>query len=593
MKVVENKSFVEFLPEILGKRWSYLIHCLRKTVENHQKEVLIQNLVEEREKFANNLDLSQIALFTGIDTVINRILKWKWNEGEGRDLDKHIKVIAKIGEELMVIYNIEDSIRNEILKLTNEELVETEIGKKHFDAIDIYHSYIIKSKTEKAKLKMVENRKKRSSRPQNSNFKLPCYELSISNTIMMLIKAMNPFYNARKLLTSKQQSQLVTFYHRFIEKHGEKKTVSTSFANGKKSELANILEILSGSPGNKPTYMLGTMKLNEKESMMDFWIGWKSLHKFVTFLNSFNKKYVSDKAKLAETLVQEIIIENQNFSIESTNQNIIKRDGDIFSEIDIIAKSELKINGEIMWLNIEVKDYAYWKGWISGQNIKTREKYYQKAAAKIPKKEAHIKKQYHCSQIKSYIVTSIPEVFDAIKGVKLVYVENLYNELESLINSKINNRSNTTRDNVFIKYYKRLKDDYTKISPIEEKILIEKKEIKKRKATQEELKNKQEIRFTTKERIEGHIRILKQGLKMDNRKLRKDTGENHYLLQKNVDKKKLELHSKNKEVRRINRLEIALKEEITILDNEIERSSRKIEKFNSKIENRLKTRSIL
>ena len=84
------------------------------------------------------------------------------------------------------------------------------------------------------------------------------------------------------------------------------------------------------------------------------------------------------------------------------------------------------------WIAFEVKDFSFWRGWIWGQGAEIRKEYYLRAIQKLPIKEDFIRQKHSCNNITSVIVTSIPEPFDSIKGVKLIYLSNLSEELVKL-----------------------------------------------------------------------------------------------------------------------------------------------------------------
>ena len=479
-----HKPAIDFLPENLKNRWIFIRNEIGQLAKLYKKEDLIRALIRRREDYTNSPTLSEIMKFSGIDIAIHRISNWEWKPNSGSNFDEDVKIIALLGAELTILYTIGECIRNNLIEYKNHELLETEMGSRHFCAINSFNIYATGTREDIAKHQFRINRMSKNAK-NNRNLNIPvARQLFFQNTMLMLLRTPLPFYKTRSKLTVSQTKYLLQIYERVAAEASQKNNSVQIVKFPTNSEIENLFKALtpdSTNEGRVPSFYLGiecaenqgksSAKITPSKDKIKFEIGVGSFSYFATFLLGFDRETLTEKSKSAELAVRRVFEENGHFEIVDTNTDIEcdKRKLPI-TEIDIIAKSKVPIDGEHLWIHCEVKDYSYWKGWLFGQGIPVRRSYFLKAVSKLSVKEDFIKKKYSCSKVKSVIVTTIREVFDEINDIPIIDINALGYKLSELVNSKRTRTRTPPHSNYFIKYYNKLQSDLTSSNKINEEI---------------------------------------------------------------------------------------------------------------------------
>jgi hypothetical protein len=548
-----DTSIRTYLPKVLNNRWTSLKSKLHNIISAYNKEELILELLSKRENHTTIPTLSEITLFSGYDVAINTIHHWNWKSKNSLQSEGDFDLIGKIGAEIITIHSIGECIKNNLLSNKNSIIEETEMGILHFNAVNSFNIDVTGTRMDIVRRKFQESRMNKSHKGKDTiNNIISVRNLYLENSVLMLLRAPLPFYTAMKSLTPKQHEQILDFHIKLTQKSENTRSGIKKIRIKKSSELAKILNklTLSAETKDKSPRFVACIRKDFDEEKYEYSITLGALAMFSMFLLGFKTEQLHDKAFRAENAVRDVIEYNGFFEIIETNKQITSENGEALTEIDILAKSKQKIDGEYEWVHIEVKDFSYWRGWIFGKNIAIREEYYKTAVNKLELKEQYIKDKHQCKRLTSIIVTSIPEVFTEVDNVKLTYLSDLHNELLALTKKQPYYHKPHSSSNYFIHYYERLRTDLKRAKSINTEIIVIRTEInelkKSLKSIKSDFKEKQDILKINMSAVD----TLKVSMKLTKKRLIKDTGEKHFKIENELKSIESELSIKERELNR-------------------------------------------
>ncbi len=562
-------------PPLLERRWKYLKTEMHRICINHAKKDLIRALISEREHHTSAPTLSEITKLTGFDVAIHTIQNWEWNPKNQGNLEIDAKYIGEVGAELMVLHAIRESIKNDLVDVIDGELVLTEMGKRHFDTVNSFNVDITGNRIDIAKKRFSTSRMNKTQREMDPINKLRSVRrLYWENSIIMLLRAPLPFYRAMKLLTKKEIEVVIEMLNKLTEKKNQHTSELKKVRVPVNSKVFKVLKKLTPEKGEdrRPKFVTGILEEVQNDKA-EFSIGVGALTMFVMFLQGFKREQLDEKARRAEQAVKDVIEYADFWEVVDTNTEIIDEGGETVTEIDIIARSKKDPD---QWVHCEVKDFSYWRGWIFGQNIGIRKQYYEKAVEKLPVKEEYIKNKYQCNKINSFIVTSIPEAFESINGVSLVYLSDLNEVLASLNKRNFTPRRKYSSQNFLIRYYRRLKNDYETANEVNKKIINLKEKYRELKTEYNKIKKKFDEKKAIFDKLLSSRNTLQVSKKFTTKRLVKDDGTKHYQIEEELKKIKHDLQKVNREI-------VVCQENLKGIKLELKDKKNKLEKINTEL----------
>ncbi len=535
------------LPPLLEMRWKYLKTEMHRICVHHEKKALIRALLAEREHHTTAPTLSEITKLTGFDVAIHTIVNWDWEpKGQG-NLEIDAKMIGDVGAELMVLHAIRESIKNQLIKFDENDLELTPLGSRHFETVNSFNVDITGNRIDIAKKRFTISRMNKTQREMDPVNKLRSVRrLYWENSIIMLLRAPLPFYRAMKSLTPKEIDLTIELLNKLTEKEESNTTGLKKVRVPTKSTICTTLRKLSPEKGEdrRPKFV-ACIEEEENESKTEFSIGIGALTMFVMFLQGFKRDQLDEKAKRAEYAVKDVIEFSDYWEVVETNTEIVDEGGETVTEIDIIARSKKDPD---QWVHCEVKDFSYWRGWIFGRNIEIRRQYYEKAVEKLPIKEQYIKEKFSCKKIKSFIVTSIPEAFEEINGVPLVYLSDLREVLASINHRPFTPRKRYSSQNFLIRYFRRLKNDYETAKESDSKLKKLEKKYRELKKEENQMKEKFIEKKSLLEKHNSTLATLKMSQKFTTKRLLKDDGSKHFQIEEELAKIKKDIKRVRREM---------------------------------------------
>jgi len=545
-----NESIAE--PSLLERRWKEIKTAMYYLADGHDRHELLLNLLRQREEFTEAPTLGGITNFTGFDVAIKTIQGWDWQVRDtGRSVEIDAAEIGRYGAELMVVHTLRESIKNDLLEWDGKELSETHKGAVHFDALNSFNVDITGSRMDIARKRFLQSRLTKKQRKMDPVNKIPLVKhLYWQNSILMLLRAPLPFYQAMSNLTESEQEYLLDFHSKLIKKskHDSKGVVRVRLTDS--SKPARILSKLT-PPKNRndrrPRFVACLIDKNfDEPGKIEFHIGIGALTMFTMFLLGFDRDHLDEKAMRAELAVREVIEYSGKWKVVESNTEVIKDDGEVITEIDVVAQSNLEPE---RWLTCEVKDFSFWRGWIFGHGSEARKQYYEEAVDKLPVKEAFIRETHDIEDLESIIVTSIPEPYNYINGVPLVYLSDLSEHLVKITSDDYTPRKHYQSSNFLIRYFTRLQSDYQSADKLDKPIESLQEDISAFKEKAAKIKEDYERVRDTYHSIVSEYDTLAVSEKLARKRLLMDTGENHYQLEaelKNIRLKKSKMARERK-----------------------------------------------
>ncbi|MHA2250598.1 MAG: nuclease-related domain-containing protein [Candidatus Kariarchaeaceae archaeon] len=532
--ITETNELV--LPSLLDKRWKEIKTAMYKLIQSHSRDELILTLIKLRERHTSTPTLSEITKFTGFDVAIHTIQRWDWKPAnESRSIEIDAAEIGKYGAELMVVHTLRESIRNDLLSWDGEKLDETYRGDKHFQTLYSFNIDITGSRMDIARKRFSLGRLSKQQRKMDPVNKLSSVKrLYWENSIIMLLRAPLPFYRAMSFLTQKQQESLIDLHGKLVKKSKKQSDGVITVRIGKDKKITQTLEQLTpptDKTDRRPRFV-ACLKLKEPDKeKVKYQIGLGALTMFTMFLLGFEREHLDEKAQRAEKAVCEVIELSGYWTVIESNTDVTQEGGEVITEIDVIARS--KINPDV-WITFEVKDFSFWRGWVWGQGSEIRKDFYLKAIGKLPVKEEFITNKHHCESLTSFIVTSIPEPFETLEGIKMIYLSDLSEELVKLSGNLSTPRKRHSSSNFLIRYFERLQKDYLNA----EKLIIPNKELQKTISKEKEklceYKDEYEKIRETYQLLSSEHDTLKVSRKLASKRLVRDSGEKHFQLEKEL-----------------------------------------------------------
>ena len=178
-----------------------------------------------------------------------------------------------------------------------------------------------------------------------------------------------------------------------------------------------------------------------------------------------------------------------------------------------------------------------------------RKEYYEKAVGKLPFKEKFIMKTHNLKDLKSIIVTSIPESYHEVNGVSLIYISDLIEFLEKILGNEYVKRKQYSGSNYLVRYFDRLFLDYSKLDQLLNEVDKLRNDISKIEIEVNHVKKEYDSIRDTYEILVSEYSTLDVTEKLAKKRLLMDKGENHYELEDNLKSIKI---SKNKVIRERN-----------------------------------------
>lgn len=558
---------------------------------NHKKKDLIRALIAEREHHTSAPTLSEITKLTGFDVAIHTIMNWDWKPKNQGNLEIDAKLIGDVGAELMVLHAIRESIKNGLIKFQDDDLELTSLGARHFETVNSFNVDITGNRIDIAKKRFTTIRMNKTQREMDPINKLTSVRrLYWENSIIMLLRAPLPFYRAMKNLTQKEIEITIELLNKLTENEESHSTGLKKVRVPRKSVIYSTLKKLSPEKGEdrRPKFV-ACIEEKEENSKVEFSVGIGALTMFVMFLQGFKREQLDEKAKRAEFAVKDVIEFSDYWEVVETNTEILDEGGETVTEIDIIARSKKDPD---QWVHCEVKDFSYWRGWIFGRNIEIRRQYYQKAVEKLPVKEQFIKEKFSCKKIKSFIVTSIPEAFEEINGVPLVYLSDLQEVLASINHRPFTPRKKYSSQNFLIRYFRRLKNDYETASEAEEKLRKLEKKYRTLKKEEALIKEKFSEKRSLLEKHRSSVATLKMSRKFATKRLLRDDGSKHFQIEEEINRIKGDLNRVNRELALCQSQFKEIAEKLKKKQSSIKKLKDEIAKLNQKKERLLAPRGI-
>ena len=553
-------------PSLLERRWKEIKTAIFNLAQNHQKNELILALLKLRERYTSGLTLTEITYFTGFDVAIHTLQRWNWTVSANTlPLDVDALDVGKYGAELMIIHTIKESLKNGMLSW-DEAILETEIGKVHFQALNSFNIDITGSRSDIAKKRYSQDRTNKHRKKMDPVYKLPSVRrLYAENSMLMLVRAPLPFYFAMNKLTISDRKYLTKLYSKLISRTAKNQDGVVRVRLKQGSNAVRILRKLQ--PAIKSEYrrphFIACLELNKLgPDKIEYAIPLGALSMFMTFLQSMDKDHLKEKAVRAESAVKDVIEYSGLWQVVESNAEIKKSEKEVITEIDLIAKS---LKHENKWLNVEVKDFSFWKGWIFGQGADMRKNYYLGAIKKIYIKENYIREHYAAEEINSIIVTSIPEPHMELDSVQLVYMSDLPEYLSKAAGINYSSRKRHSSSNFLIRYFERLTSDYENADAMNQPIEILQSSMGSFRDKLDTYKDEYENARSTLKMINFEYEALIKQDKLTRKRLILDTGERHYQIEDElaVVKENLNKSKRNKKIRL--KILIDLKTKYTLL----------------------------
>jgi hypothetical protein len=542
----------ELRPSLIDRRWKDIKSSIFSITKSHRKYEMLLCLLTQREEFTFKPNIREITNFVGYDLAMNSIASWNWKPlSTEKNIENDANEIGRYGSELMILHSIKEAVKNGLLNWNNDKLIETERGKIHFDKLNSYNVDVTGASMDRVGKQLMLNRltkqqKEMDPLQNNQNVK----NLYGENSILMLLRVPLPFYQSRYLLSEDEISYLLKFHKELILKSsiGSNGVIRVRLKND--SITTKILRKLSASTYKKqkrPKFIVCIEdKYKKQDDKVEFHVGLGALTMFAMFLASFDKDRLLDKAMRFERVVQEVIEQSENWKVVESNRDIVLENGEIVTEIDIIAKSTKDTDN---WITCEVKDFSFWKGWIYGYGGDYRKEYYEKAVGKLPFKEKFIMETHNLKDLKSIIVTSIPESYHEVNGVSLIYISDLIEFLEKILGNEYVKRKQYSGSNYLVRYFDRLFLDYSKLDQLLNEVDKLRNDISKIEIEVNHVKKEYDSIRDTYEILVSEYSTLDVTEKLAKKRLLMDKGENHYELEDNLKSIKI---SKNKVIRERN-----------------------------------------
>ncbi|MDH5404451.1 MAG: hypothetical protein OEY49_18270 [Candidatus Heimdallarchaeota archaeon] len=576
-------------PKLITTRWRDIKTAIYELASMHDKELVFRALIKHREKHTAAPTLTEITNFTGYDVAIHTIQRWDWipQVSNANNLDIDCLEIGRYGAELMALHTLRESIKNELLIWNGEELMETERGLKHFQTLNSFNVDITGSRMDIAKKRFSQGRLSKSQRRMDPVNKIPLVKrLYWENSILMLLRAPLPFYQAMQNLSSDELATLIDIHTIILNKKGKESTDLVKLKLNKGTKQADVLKKLDSNyldHERKPKFVACVQSTAEDETKLEFHLGLGALTMFTMFLLGFDRDHLDKKARRAEEAVKEVIEHSGWWRVVESNIDVIPEDGEVITEIDILAQSTKNIEE---FLAIEVKDFSFWRGWVWGHGADLRRKYYQKAVDKISIKESFLKEKYNCKSLKSIIVTSIPEPLNYLQEVPLIYLSDLSEELSKLSGVQYSPRKRHTSSNFLIRYFNRIKQDYEKSFKLHQPLIDREHEIQRINKEIESCKDEYDRVLDVYNRLKSECDTLLVSEKLASKRLLKDTGDKHYQLEEEL----IHIRTKIKKINRDRKLKAislkdlktkyeTLKDNLLKEKNEIVKINKSIERF--------------
>ena len=274
----------------------------------------------------------------------------------------------------MVVHTIRESIRNNLLEWDGEQLTVTEQGAVHFDALNSFNVDITGSRMDIARKRFTQSRLTKQQRHMDPLNKIPIVKhLYWENSILMLLRAPLPFYQAMSELNDEERTYLLELHMKLVNKSNQENSGLVRVRLTKSSKAAKLLEKLTppvDTADRRPRFVacIRDIHYNDKEKV-EFHVGLGALTMFTMFLMGFDKSHLDEKAQRAEIAVREVIEQSGHWKVFESNIEVIQDSGEVITEIDVIAQSTSNSN---QWLACEVKDFSFWRGWIFGHGAENR-----------------------------------------------------------------------------------------------------------------------------------------------------------------------------------------------------------------------------
>ena len=583
-QLVSNKN----AQEILEDRWKYVKTRIYQLASEYAKRELIKELIKIREEFTTQIRLPAIIMLSGCDVVLHTILRWEdWKPQPSRGLpiNRATRELAILGSELVLIHTLRQAIKNHLFEEIDGELRPTERGERHFSRV---HSFDVKVAGTALDVARLQWRKKRQRRTHyrkgfhDWDIPLSVLELHRRNAFLMFLRSPVTFYRSMTMLTPEQIEALIRLSHKLREMAEISTAHGTLFRLKLKihSSIAKALYALSDvnlKRIEQPAHQVSIYE-GEDQGKVVFLIGLEAFMLFTTFLESFDLEELEDKARLAEEAVRDIIEESPLWDIVNTRYEVVENEGDddrVITEIDMIARSTENPEKYIL---IEVKDYSFWAGWIFGGSERKRN-YYEKAVEKMELRKDHIRKEFGAKEVLSLFVSSVPEPFQEINDIPVVFVEDLPQILEELGKQyKAEAKERQKPTNFLFKYYQSLLRFLHDAEKIEQE--IKEKKSRLRSVQNEKHRMEKEVQTLTEvaNSLKSELRTLltrKQILKKRRWKVQQSSQ---------IDRIRDEIKALDKELLNYKRKLDNVEEKISSVHQEIEKIEGKIRKLKKEIE---------
>ncbi len=533
------------LPSLVKYRWKFIKTAIYNLSAGYPKFELVKALLELRETHTVAPNLAEITSFTGFDNAIHSIMRWEWEETKDLgNLKTDVVEIGKLGAELMILHTLKESIRNNLLVWENEELKETRFGSVHFSNLNSFNVEVTGSRIDIARKRFHQERASKQQKKLDPIAKLTSVKsLYWENSILMLLRSPLTFYRTMQMLREEQHGQLLEFHSKLIQRSKITDEGLIKIRLTRDSKADRLMQILT-PPKNKedrrPKFTSALrIEDDRNDGKVEYYVSVGALSMFVMFISGFNSDNLDEKSRRAEKAVGEVIESTKYWKVLESNTDVIQNRNEVITEIDIIAQS---IMDPGIILTFEVKDFSFWKGWMWRQGSHMRREYYEKAVAKLPIKEEFIRDKYDdVREIRSYIVTSIPEGYTKIDDTQLVYLADLPYFLAKLSDQDVVKRKTYYGSNYLIRYFERLQMDYFNANKLSDPIYNRIKDNDKLRMRLAAHKEDYAKLLSVYRVLNSEMETAKVSTKLAANRLLKDQGERHYQLEEEYNKYKAEL----------------------------------------------------
>ncbi len=333
--------------------------------------------------------------------------------------------------ETMVMNNMAlKAMENGLVELSGKTVVETELGRELCSRIAQFDKQVTYSRDDAIRERF---RKQRRGKKRSDSI---ISTIRTMNLVLLMVRSIHDLFGALKQLTEHERLVVIAL-DRMIY-HQKLSSSVVELATG--SMEARVAEKLSLHGFLNSSGRIGSVffvKRDENSERVTFKVFKSNLWALAVLLQGYHDMSQKLKATYAESLAKLIAHRSKHWKVIGQNLEIPREagredEGDTETEIDLIIMNCDKNDA----LVVEVKDFAFWKDFLLGSGIEQRRQNYESAAKKLEIKLAWAADVFGLSKVAPVVVTTIPEPFDEVADVPLVYLGHFTAFLKSRVTGK-------------------------------------------------------------------------------------------------------------------------------------------------------------